>query len=180
MAGYGAACLAFYNSVKLGTKGNGIPHSIQTLVGNGSVGDKQQIVNNILTLEQTVLDIVFQALGIVAPVLLDYAHLTTLDLNAGLQIQQVCAQSRGRGAAATLDHIFQSVQQKTGFHPLCIGLDIGLKLLQALAVMRLLAGIDNHVSLAGGEILRIHDHNIIKFRSSQAEPRLMCRMPSYS
>ena len=62
------------------------------------------------------LEYMVKALAEAAAVLLYHGHLAILYLNAGLQTKQVCTQCSYGRAAATLDHILQSVQKEADFH----------------------------------------------------------------
>ena len=124
--------------------------------------DEECAFIQIAALSKTVLNIVCQALGVIAAVLLHDAHLAVLDLNAGLQIQQIGAQSGGRRAAAAFYHILQTVQKEAGLNFFSESLNLLVKLIQTAAFLAELAGVKDNETLTGGEVLGINDPNIGK------------------
>ena len=116
MAGNGASGHGFANSLKVTVFGNGVFDSLIGFVRNNGLGDENGAVVDILATVQTLLGIIGQTLGIVAAVLLAYGHFAVLDFNAGLQIQQICAQCGCGGATAAFDQIVQLVNNEGCFH----------------------------------------------------------------
>ena len=55
----------------------------------------------------------------VAAVLFPHRHFAVFDLDAGLQLEEVCSQCCDRAAPTTLFHIVQAVKDEAGIRILC-------------------------------------------------------------
>ena len=116
MAGDGATGVGFVNIVKMTVLSHSSLNGGVAIVGNNGLGDEQRAVVQIFATGQTLLDIACQALVVLAAILLHNAHLAVTDFDAGLQVQQVCAQSSCGRAAAALNQVIQLVNQEACFH----------------------------------------------------------------
>ena len=110
---------------------------------------------------ETVGDVIADALLKAAAVLLLDAHFSVLDLNAGAQAQEICAQHGDRRAAAALFHVLQLVEDEA--RP-----DTGGQLVEAADdFLRLHAAfgkahrLEHHKPVAGGEIARVNDVDVV-------------------
>ena len=112
MAGNGAASLGFVHSFKLAVFPDSLHNSGIFLILNGGLCDKQHISADVVPLCQALLHIAAQALGIFAAVLLGNAHGAVFNLDAGLETQQVGAQSGNGGAAAALMQVFEGIKKQ--------------------------------------------------------------------
>ena len=153
VAGDGTACFTFDDGVKeTAVFADGIFNSGQAFFGNGGIGQEKQIFFDVVTLGKTILHIAGQALGVVATILFDDAHLATLDFDTGLQVQQVGAQSSGGGATTTLCHVLELIQNEAGFHLGHICLDLFLQLCKRSAFLCQLSSLHHDVTLTGGKV----------------------------
>ena len=167
VAGDGAAGISFIDIVKMAVLCNGCLDGGIALVGYGGLGDKQGAVVQILTTGEAILNIACQALVVLTAILLHNAHLAVTNFNAGLQVQQVCAQSGCGRAAATLDQVIQLVNQEACFHLggeglqlLCQGVQVGSGLGQ-------FAGFQNNQTLASGQVTGVDDPDVGVIRCGQ-------------
>ena len=168
MAGNGAACGGFIDSGKMAVLLDAGFYGLQGIIGNGGVGQEQLVADDIIPIGQAILNIGGKALGIAAAVLFHNTHFAALDLNAGLQTQQVGTQRGNAGAAATLDHVLQLIQQEAGFHPGGEGIQLFHDLIEAAAFGCQTAGFQHHQAVAGGEVLRVDHPDVGKFLGGQA------------
>ena len=94
-----------------------------------------------------------------APVFFTHAHLAVPQLNAGLQVQQVGAQSGHGGAAAALYHIVQTVQYKAGFHLFGVFVQGRHHIVQILHGTAQLQSLQNQQALAAAQVPGVnHPH----------------------
>ena len=121
-----------------------------------------------LPIVQPVLDVIAETPGHRAPVFLHHLHLAVDDLNAGLQVQQIGAQGHDRGATAALDHVVQPAQQEAGLHPGGKGLELPPHGLGVRAGLCQAAGLQDHQTVARGQVPGIHHIDIGETLSRQA------------
>ena len=93
VAGNGAACDSFIGILEIAVLLGSVDNSCVGFLVNYGAGNEKGIRVNIFATFQPLLNIVYKTLGVVAAILLANAHLAILDFNAGLQVQQVGAQS---------------------------------------------------------------------------------------
>ena len=168
VAGDGTACGGLIDGFKGLTAGHGIHNGHVAIVGNNGLGDEQGIPEDILPVCQTVLHIGGQTFGVIAPVFLHNTHLAVFDLDAGLQVQQICAQSSCGGAAAALDQIIQLVDEEAGLHLGGERIQFSFQGVQIGGLLSQTAGLQNDQTLTGGQILGVDGTNIVEFFGSEA------------
>ena len=137
------------------------------LVGDTGEGQESGMGVDILTALQALLDVGREGLGEVATVFLANGHLSVLDFDAGLQIQQVGAQCGCGGAAAAFDQIVQFFYQEACLHLFSVGVQRLDNSLHVGSRPSQTAGFQNHQALAGGEVLGIDAVDIVEFFRSQ-------------
>ena len=92
VAGDGAAGIGFVSGCEVTVLTYSLHNGSVAFVVNGSFGDEENIALDILPFCQAVLNVHTQRLCKVAAVLLNNAHLTVFDFDAGLQVQQIGTQ----------------------------------------------------------------------------------------
>ena len=110
VTGDGAACLSLNDVGEGGALLNGGAHLVHKAVLHRGVGDENPLIHQAVPVLEAILYLVEDALFIAAPVLFNHLHFAVDDLNAGLEVQQVRPQGHHHGAAATLDHVIETVK----------------------------------------------------------------------
>ena len=142
-------------------------NSVEALICYGCSCNKEVIAVQVVAVCKAILYIGSKALAEIAAVFLNNRHLAVLYLDAGLQTEQICAQSGNRGAATALNHILQSVKQEAGFYLGNDLLQLFDDLVQRFTCLGQLAGAQDNKALAGGQIPGVDNTDIIKFLSGQ-------------
>ena len=152
-----AAGARFIDMLKRAALLHRAPDCVQHLLRHRRVCDENTLIDQVVRPLQTGAHILLHTLGIIPAEFFTNDHFVINHFNAGLELQQVRAQTDDGRAASAFNHIIQPVKQETRIHTGRQLIERGTQLIQICRRLCQLAGLQNHVSLPGRKVAGV-DH----------------------
>ena len=135
---------------------------VNIFLGNLGMSDEYCVIVQVITVFQTVFHVSCDAFFDMPPVLLYNGHLAAAHFNTWFQIQQVGSQCSNTGAAPTLYHVIQPINNKACFNAKGKIVQLTLQFIQTCSGFGKLAGFQHHKPLTSGKIAGVNNPHVVK------------------